>query len=1226
MKIKSYLGLNKNLTLNFKFLLLSLLVSPSVSVHSSDIEIYKKADAGVPTLMFMLDISGSMTINQVGTAACDLPTNYTLSNRPTTGTQSGTASRPYTKVYCNVLSDYKNNYYYKSITTRANRTTYYQCGASGSSTNSNDCTILTSLSIFDVFLLRQYNTTVETGSTGLTTTYYYKYEQLPDIVYDRITKVKDGMFDLLQGSDSITPLSDEKVIGLSAFSYNKDNKRGYIIVPARSLDAIVTVGNQRLTQRNILLSEIAKLDAGAGTPTAHAYAETAAYLMGTTTAGAEYSGLSVSAGNSDIQVNRRYRKPSSLTNNNQSCSSQGIYVLTDGQPNGVETRRSSTTDKSIMQVALDDKSAGLTCTSSILNPTDDDTTGWLCIADFSQLLLDKNKNPLGRPIKTAVVGFGKGFDVLPSYDVKKTKQQNIDAINSKLAVSENIKNTAKWGISAEGGWYSGSNSQDVVESVNAFIDTLNIDIPPVTTGAATVPSDNLNPLSLVNVGYFSQFKPTPDKSFQLWKGNLKRYAITDGVLKTKDNLDVLRDGLIVNSYDYWAVNETDLIGGTEKKLPLRLNDSNNALRRTIWTDRIVQSGVASTSETNLRKLDTTLATNSSGAASDPDRGYLLSAAGFAVDLNGLPKNMAQLQAVAELRQMGALLHSSPILLTNQGIVRVSSNKVVTTNREDYVLFGTTQGLLHVVDAVTGVEKFAFLPNEMMNSQKKAFLSNETTSGGTGNLFYGIDAPWTSYTEYVTSNSSTGEVTVGTGEDNAQGKQYAYGGLRMGGRSYYALNLSNMNSPSILFHIDPQTQRIYSKNTDVTGTLYPELQYMGQSWSKPSINWIRWNNEKRLVMFVGGGYDAGGTDGNGVTAGENKRYAGYENTDYDQTNKKGAGIYMFDAITGELLWWTGANATEDNTSATVKYTTAPNMKYSVVSQIRTVDRDLDGLVDHLYFGDLGGQVWRIDLNNKAPSLDLLVKQPVRLLNLNNRQYSPRFYEMPAFSIYRATNSSVFAAISVGSGNRSSPLFTTTNSSYLDDSIYNIFDRDVARSNLFDTVKSEGSSTYTYSDAAKTMVSQDISLTNSSIATKMVPFKDANTSTSGGWYYAWKSTANGIQSVKVIQMPIVVSNDLFVSTFNSAVSGIEGSCGAGVQGQSRVTSFCMPYGKCSSSNAYDTQDTIIGSGLVNASVTGDPTSAETNGGTVTGGSGNRVFLNTTYNRNNKFLIKAWREVNQ
>lgn len=1206
---------NKRLAYCIKALSLSLLVIPSATVHSSDIEIYKKAEAGVPTLMFLLDISGSMTGYQVGTDACDPAADSELISRSSLYLDNGTVERPYNRVYCQGQTKAtQTNYYYKAeqkyrsflgLLYTDGSPIYYQCGTTGKSSVIEDCRI--------VLTRRPSLTGYSSYSTGVTnlvnTFYYYKDEKTSVNIYDRLTKVKDGMFDLLQGSDSITRLSDDKVIGLSAFSYNSDGRRGYVLVPARRLDA--NVNGQ--TQRAILLNSIANLDGGGGTPTAHAYAETAAYLMGTTTRNATYSGFANSA--NDTKSGTNYRKPDSLNTDNASCSGQGIYVLTDGEPNNSSTAFA----QNIMRTALADKQSGLTCTSSLF-AAGASNSGWLCIADFSQLLLDRNRNPLGREIKTAVVGFGKDFEGIPSYDPGKTEAQNIAAINSAAINNDNVKNAARWGVYSKGGWYFGSNSEDVVNSVNSFINTLNVDIPPVTTGAATVPADNLNPLSLLNTAYFSQFKPTPDQNYQLWKGNLKKYAVTNGVLKAQDGSNVLNNGLVVSNYDYWASGSTDVVGGVEKNLPLRLNLSTNTLNRTIWTDRLVTPQGVTTDETNLRKLDTTLATTTS----DPDRGYLLSAAGFAVDLNGLPRNIAQLRTVAELRQMGTLLHSSPILITNRGKVKVNSNKIITEDREDYILFGTTQGLLHVVDAITGIEKFAFLPNEMMRSQKKAFLDYKSTSGGTSNLFYGIDAPWTSYTEYVTRDNKTNQVTVGQGEDSTQGKQYVYGGLRMGGRSYYGLDLANIDQPSMLFHIDPQTQRIYSKNTDVFGALYPELQYMGQSWSKPSIASIRWNNQKRLVMFVGGGYDAGGSDGNGVTDGENKRYEGYESTTYNQTNKRGAGVYMFDAITGELLWWTGANATEENTSDDVKYTTATNMKYSVVSQIRTIDRNLDGLVDHLYFGDLGGQVWRIDLNNDQSSTGLFAKPPVRLLNLTNNQYSPRFYDMPAFSLYRAVNNTLFAALSIGSGNRSTPLFSTTNSSYIDDAIYNIFDRDVTRSDLFATVKKATSSageSEGYTENALKMVSQDISLSNSNITNKMVPFRTANTSESGGWYYSWRNTTHGLQTNKVIQMPIVVSNDLFVPTFDSAAEGIAGSCGAGVKGQSSVSLFCMPYGKCSGD--YTVRTTVIGTGLVSASVTGD---SEVDGGTVSGGgSGSRVYLDKTYDRNNKFLLKAWREVN-
>ena len=43
--------------------------------------------------------------------------------------------------------------------------------------------------------------------------------------------------------------------------------------------------------------------------------------------------------------------------------------------------------------------------------------------------------------------------------------------------------------------------------------------------------------------------------------------------------------------------------------------------------------------------------------------------------------------------------------------------------------------------------------------------------------------------------------------------------------------------------------------------------MGQSWSKPTLAYVNWFGTRKLVMIVGGGYDAGtpglDADGDGI---------------------------------------------------------------------------------------------------------------------------------------------------------------------------------------------------------------------------------------------------------------------------------------------------------------------------------------------------------------------------
>jgi len=916
-----------------------------------------------------------------------------------------------------------------------------------------------------------------------------------------------------------------------------------------------------------------------GTDSGHCVAESKEFLNSDTD-----SGFANSYAATKNATQTFYQMPESLnqTEDIKKCSGQGIYVLTDGAPNN------NNSAQALMKSALSSKSSELTCTDS--------DSGWDCMHKFVQNLINGAKNPAGLKFKTAVVGFGSDFNGLPSFDRKKTQQQNIDALGT---VDSDVKKAAYWGIIGEGGWYSGSSSQDIVNSVNAFLGDLNTDIPSVTTGSPTIPKDALNPAILQNDAYYPQFQPTPDKIYSLWVGNLKKYVVgSSGKLQGKSNKDVYDSrGRLVGPtyddagkltsavYDFWAydIDSNATIadgdentkgskryaakGGIWSQLKLMTGTDGNTQRK-LYTNRIVTGSgddiEFAGSDSALKKVDLDYLTEDN-YKNDPDRGYLISLLGYQVDVTN-PGSITteSLTSAPELRQIGAIMHSVPELVTNKGKVtyNATTKTIGSTNREDYLLFGATQGLLHVVDAKTGQEKFAFVPNEMIENQKEGFNNYLNTSGGMENLYYGIDGPWSIHTEYVIDGS--GNLTVGTGKGiNQKGKQLAFGGLRMGGRSYYSLDLQNIDTPKLNFHINP--------DDEATGP----LSYMGQSWSKPSVAYVNWKGSRKLVMFVGGGYDMG-----------------YEDPNYEQINKKGAGVYMFSAEgtdAGELLWWASANArtSEATTNSGVIGRNDGNMKYSVVSQIRTVDRDGDDLVDHLYFGDLGGQLFRIDLDNKAATLGGFSKAPIRILNLNNEDHpekSPRFYDMPSFSIYNEKGTT-FAVVSIGSGNRSKPLqsYTVGTSDIVDDAIYNIYDKDVARRDLYNAT-----SWNTKDITSLALLSEENRYSNTAL---VAPFA------SNGWYYKFDNCVAGsdgktdscsgykLQSEKVFGTPLAMNYRLYVSTFDSSKPGISGDCGAGVKGESLLTSFCLPFGQCASEDDA-TRGTPIGVGIQGITTGNDP----------------------------------------
>ncbi|HCA5181009.1 TPA: pilus assembly protein PilC [Acinetobacter baumannii] len=857
-----------------------------------------------------------------------------------------------------------------------------------------------------------------------------------------------------------------------------------------------------------------------------------------------------------------------------SCDGNGIYFLTDGAPNSTKDTMAQTIMNTTLtsSYAFSGKPSG---TGVLVSPTlksnlfSGETGGWEYIGEYAKKLFDKTKNPKSMQIKTAVVGFGSSFSGIPkntdgSYNCDAVKDTNLDAYNA-----------CKWGGTdfGNGGFYYAENSADIKNSIINFVKNVTPTFDPVLTGSPTLPQDALNPLRIQPYAYYASFTPKPQESTQLWAGNMNKYHVLNGQLYAANKSTQLfnTDGSLNQSADgIWT-------GGMKGQLPLgiQLNTDNiQVASRTIYTNREITGSAPYTASEidSLKKvnLQNVFAIDPSGTAlfaNDPAKNYWLNLLGYNVTADETVA-LSDLVNKAELRQVGSVMHSTPVLLTQEGKITTTSGQLNTTDRKDYLLFGTTQGLLHVVDATTGKEIFAFVPNEMMQNQPKAFLSENSSSGGSSNLYYGIDAPWTAHTQYVakadgtlTVNDSGRTVTDSTSGDEIalKGLQWVYGGLRMGGRSYYALDLSDLTNPKLKFHINPDG----AINADKTPNTDNALSYMGQSWSKPTIAYVNFGGKKKLVMFVGGGYEAG-----------------YENPAYDQTNNKGAGVYMFDANNGDLLWWSSANASADKGAQA--HTENSDLKYSVVSQINAVDRDSDGLVDHLYFGDLGGQAFRIDLNNNATGDNAAAKKGnfvthvVRLLNqhVNNDGTSPRFYEMPSFSVHHA-DSGLLGVVALSSGNRSSPLSgvvgtnNPTPSTSASDGVFVIFDKDVANANL-------------YSLADADLKTKDVALAslNAYFTNKFTgdAYKNGvDIATKNGWKYTYSDSAGVYKGMNGLY---ALDGMLYVNVFYRDGDGIGGSCGAGVKGNSKLYQFCLPTGKCSFYGSSTTQpnNTDLGAGIL------------------------------------------------
>src|SRR5690606_8589330 len=94
---------------------------------------------------------------------------------------------------------------------------------------------------------------------------------------------------------------------------------------------------------------------------------------------------------------------------------------------------------------------------------------------------------------------------------------------------------------------------------------------------------------------------------------------------------------------------------------------------------------------------------------------LMALLGYDIGSNTETNGLDLTSVTPSLRQMGSVYHSLPVLITQEGKAVAERNattgkvQISSVDRKDYVMFGTTQGLLAVVDAKTGVEKFSFVP-------------------------------------------------------------------------------------------------------------------------------------------------------------------------------------------------------------------------------------------------------------------------------------------------------------------------------------------------------------------------------------------------------------------------------------------------------------------------------------------------------------------------------------
>jgi type IV pilus assembly protein PilY1 len=300
------------------------------------------------------------------------------------------------------------------------------------------------------------------------------------------------------------------------------------------------------------------------------------------------------------------------------------------------------------------------------------------------------------------------------------------------------------------------------------------------------------------------------------------------------------------------------------------------------------------------------------------------------------------------RMLGDLLHSRPVEIhydTSTTVLYVGSN----------------DGMLHAFNDSDGSERWAFVPADV--------LDNLVDLRGTSHAVL-VDAPVRAFT--LDANADR-QIKVADGD-----KAVIIFGRRRGGTTYTALDVTDPDSPQLLYEITPATSG---------------FSEMGQTWSRPALGLVKVGTTDTHVAFISGGYDAN-EDNRPVTL----------------ADTKGRAIYAFNVLTGAKVWGWEYDSSHQKKNKMVN---------AISSDISAVDIDADGYVDRLYVGDLGGLLWRFEGASHSSNITTWDGKIIFKAKEDSSDTARRKFMNPPDVVQENT----FEVLLIGTGDRENPLGTT-----------------------------------------------------------------------------------------------------------------------------------------------------------------------------------------------------------
>lgn len=660
---------------------------------------------------------------------------------------------------------------------------------------------------------------------------------------------------------------------------------------------------------------------------------------------------------------------------------------------------------------------------------------------------------------------------------------------SKYAV-EMLERTAAGG---GGQYYVAQNPNELVNQfTKIFAKLLEVN---TSFSSPAVSVNAFNRSTHLNDLYFTLFKPTPGAH---WAGNLKKYK-----------LDFFVD-----------VNDVDGDNDRTERLPFIADFNGNAAidistgffsksAQSFWSDivdadQVTDGGAAGefanrTLPRNVYTFTGTYTNNNGvfvpGAAAD------LTVAGNRVE----KANTAITDVMLDIVGQPPAISSTPLIETlldwasgldvfdRYGVAGTTTDQrlgmgdplhsqpALVQYREvagepDLVSYvATNDGYLHAIDADDGSEIFSFIPQELLPNL------NDVMDDTTGNKVYGLDGDVVAWVDDADNDGINGSDHV-----------YLYVGMRRGGNNIYSLDVTNRDSPKLRWVIKGGSG---------------DYAQLGQTWSTVNVEKVKDGDTEKTVLIFGGGYD---TNQDGVTV--------------RTADTVGRAIYIADADTGALLWSAGPNGGVDTQIA--------EMNYSIPARIKPLDINGDGFIDRLYAADMGGQIFRFDIDNNNGSALAGSVTGGRIADLasTGEANARRFYYPPDVALIAAKGKAPYLALAITSGYRAHP-----NDLDIHDRIYMIKDNDIYTA----------PSTYPAAVTEASLYDATLNLAggNGTDAQKAAAKVTLNATTTHGWYIQLDDENNPGSWIgeKGLSEALILDGVIIVSTFTpNNATGITSSC--------------------------------------------------------------------------------------